>query len=100
MNFIALKMLIGGDTKIVEPGGTNGKLWTPLLQGVQWSRGRPHLDVPRRPLIVGDELLISDNRVRVAGQSEALPRFPPRSLLLTFQIARWWAGRSARKGSL
>jgi putative ABC transport system permease protein len=71
------------DAVIVDPGGTSGKLATPLLKADQWPRGRPHLEVPMRPLIVGDELLINDNRVRVAGQSQALPRFPPRPLLFT-----------------
>ncbi len=71
------------DAVIVDPGGTSGKLETPLLKADQWPRGRPHLEVPTRPLIAGDELLINDNRVRVAGQSKALPRFPPRPLLFT-----------------
>ena len=71
------------DAVIVDAGGTSGKLETPLLKADQWPRGRPHLDVPMRPLIAGDELLINDTRVRVAGQSDALPRFPPRPLLFT-----------------
>jgi len=68
---------------IVDAGGTSGKLQTPSLMADQWPRGRPHLHVPMRPLIAGDELLINDTRVRVAGQSKALPRFPPRPLLFT-----------------
>jgi len=71
------------DAVIVDPGGTSGKLETPLQKTDQWPRGRPHLGVATRPLIAGDELLINDNRVRVAGQSKALPRFPPRPLLFT-----------------
>lgn len=71
------------DAVIVDPGGTSGKLGTPSLKTDQWPRGRPHFDGPTRPLIAGDELLINDNRVRVAGQSKALPRFPPRPLLFT-----------------
>ena len=71
------------DAVIVDAGGTSGKLETPALKSDQWPRGRPHLDVPTRPLVVGDELLINDTRVRVAGESEALPRFPPRPLLFT-----------------
>lgn len=71
------------DAVIVDAGGTSGKLETPLLKADQWPRGRPHLDVPTRQLIAGDELLINDTRVRVAGHSEALPRFPPRPLLFT-----------------
>ncbi len=45
------------DAVIVDPGGTSGKLGTPLLKADQWPRGRPHLDGPTRPLIAGDELL-------------------------------------------
>lgn len=71
------------DAVIVDPGGTSGKLITPALEADQWPRDRPHLNVPMRPLIAGDELLINDTRVRVAGQSKALPRFPPRPLLFT-----------------
>ncbi len=71
------------DAVIVDAGGTSGKLDTPSLKSDQWSYGKPHLDVPTRLLIAGDELLINDTRVRVAGQSEALPRFPPRPLLFT-----------------
>lgn len=71
------------DAVIVDAGGTSGKLETPSSKSDQWPRGKPHLNVPTRPLITGDELLINDTRVRVAGQSEALPRFPPRPLLFT-----------------
>jgi len=39
--------------------------------------------VATRPLNVGDELLVNDNRVRIEGTSEALPRYPPRPLLYT-----------------
>jgi putative ABC transport system permease protein len=41
------------------------------------------LDVPTRLLAKGDELLVNDTRVRVAGTSESLPRFPTRPLLFT-----------------
>jgi putative ABC transport system permease protein len=71
------------DAVIVDSGGTSGKLETPLLKTDRWPRGRPRLAIPTRPLMEGDELLINDTRVRVAGQSEALPRFPPRPLLFT-----------------
>jgi putative ABC transport system permease protein len=70
------------DAAIVDPGGTEGKLETPLLKADQWPT-EPHLDAPTWPLRVGDELLVNDNRVRIAGTSEALPRYPPRPLLYT-----------------
>ena len=63
------------DAVIVDPGGTSGKLETPLLKADQWPRGRPHLDVATRPLIAGDELLINDTRVRVAGSRKPSPDF-------------------------
>jgi putative ABC transport system permease protein len=65
------------------PGGTSGKLETPLFEADQWPHGRPHLDAPTRPLAEGDELLLNDHRVRVVGGSETVPRFPPRPLLYT-----------------
>src|SRR6478672_5142312 len=47
------------DAAIVDPGGTEGKLETPLLQADQWPI-EPHLNAPMRPLKVGDELLVND----------------------------------------
>jgi putative ABC transport system permease protein len=70
------------DAAIVDPGGTEGKLETPLLEADQWP-SEPHLNVATRPLTMGDELLVNDNRVKIAGTSEALPRYPPRPLLYT-----------------
>jgi putative ABC transport system permease protein len=72
------------DAVIVDPGGTDGKLETPTRKADQWPFGnQPHLDVPTRQLASGDEILVNDNRVRVAGVADALPRFPPRPLLFT-----------------
>lgn len=70
------------DAAIVDAGGTEGKLETPLRAADQWSP-KPHLDAPTRLLTTGDELLVNDKRVSVAGRSKALPRFPPRPLLYT-----------------
>lgn len=69
------------DAVIVDPGGTSGKLETPLLKADQWPSGGPHLSAPTRSLAEGDELLVNDHRVIVRARSEALPRFPPRPLL-------------------
>jgi len=69
------------DAVVVAEGGTSGKLETPLLAQDAWTHGAPHLDALRRPLDVGDELLVNDFRLRVAGRAAALPRFPPRPLL-------------------
>jgi putative ABC transport system permease protein len=70
------------DAAIVDAGGTEGKLETPLRAADQWSL-KPHLDAPTRLLTAGDELLVNDKRVSVTGRSKALPRFPPRPLLYT-----------------
>jgi putative ABC transport system permease protein len=71
------------DAVLIDSGGSVGKLDTPRLERDQWSHGRPHLDAPSRPLARGDELLVNDHRVVVAGYANALPRFPPRPLMYT-----------------
>jgi putative ABC transport system permease protein len=68
---------------IVDAGGTDGKLQTPVLARDQWPHDGVHLDVPTRELAKGDELLVNDQLVRVLGESATLPRFPPRPLLYT-----------------
>jgi putative ABC transport system permease protein len=76
-------VLHASDAAIVDPGGTEGKLETPVRQADQWPHGAPRLNVKTRPLVVGDELLVNDHRVKIEGLSNALPRFPPRPLLYT-----------------
>lgn len=71
------------DAVAVDPGGTSGKLETPVHAADQWPHGPPHLAAPTRELEEGDELLINDHRVSIVGRSEGLPRFPPRPLLYT-----------------
>lgn len=68
---------------IVDAGGTDGKLETPISKADQWPRNGVHLDVPTRELDRGDELLANDQLLRVLGQSHSLPRFPPRPLIYT-----------------
>lgn len=68
---------------IVDPGGTRGKLATPVLANDQWPHDGAHLHVPMRELQAGDELLVNDQRVRIMGRSSTVPRFPPRPLLYT-----------------
>lgn len=77
---VAASVLRTPDAAIVDPGGTEGKLQTPLLKADQWPRS-PHLGVPTRRLAVGDVVLVNGERVRIAGQADALPRYPPRPLL-------------------
>ena len=74
-------VLRGPDAVIVDPGGTDGKLETPILKADQWPYGEPHLTAPTRELATGDELLLNDHHVVVRGRSEALPRYPPRPLI-------------------
>jgi putative ABC transport system permease protein len=68
---------------LVDAGGTSGKLGTPVRAVDRWPADGAHLDAPLRELRAGDEFLINDNRVRVAGVSETQPRFPPRPLVYT-----------------
>lgn len=71
------------DAVVVDAGGTIGKLETSLQMSDQGTRGKLDLDAPTRELMTGDELLINDHSVRILGQSQGLPRFPPRPLLYT-----------------
>lgn len=71
------------DAVIVDPGGTEGKLQTPVRAIDQWPRDGVHLDAPTRELAAGDELLVNDQRIKIVGRSETLPRFPPRPLIYT-----------------
>ena len=71
------------DAVIVDPGGSSGKLETPSLPADQWPHDGAHLGVPTRELAAGDELLVNNRRIRVAGRSATIPRFPPRPLLYT-----------------
>jgi putative ABC transport system permease protein len=95
------------DAVVVDPGGTDGKLETPILTADQWPFGKPHLyvaapeetttvlyrfipdsfkprpGVPTRELAAGDELLVNNHRVVVRGRSVALPRYPPYPLMYT-----------------
>ncbi len=68
------------DAVIVDPGGTTGKLQTPVKTADQWYGGPPRLNVPTRTLAAGDDLLVNDRRVLVVGRSKSLPRYPPRPL--------------------
>jgi len=77
------KALHTPDAVVVDSGGTSGKLATPLLEADQWPKDGPHLDVPARELMVGDELLVNDHRIRVVGRSQTIARFPPRPLIYT-----------------
>lgn len=68
---------------IVDAGGTDGKLETPIARADQWPHDGVHLGAPTRPLERGDELLVNEQRVQVLARSQGLPRFPPRPLMYT-----------------
>jgi putative ABC transport system permease protein len=106
-NGVSAAVMRTPDAIVVDSGGTEGKLQTPLLAVDQWPYGpphlyaptgeqaatalyrlipdsfKPHLDIPTRELAAGDQLLVNDHRVVVAGRAEALPRYPPRPLMYT-----------------
>ncbi|MCC7200383.1 MAG: ABC transporter permease [Gammaproteobacteria bacterium] len=71
------------DAVLIDSGGSVGKLETPRFERDQWPHGGSHLAAPTRLLATGDEFLVNDHRVIVAGYANALPRFPPRPLLYT-----------------
>lgn len=76
-------MLHAPDAAIIDDGGTSGKLGTPVLETDQWPHDGAHLEVVTRELAAGDELLANDQRIKVVGRSDTLPRFPPRPLIYT-----------------
>jgi putative ABC transport system permease protein len=80
---IPATVLRAPDAAIVDPGGTDGKLETPVSKADQWPYGQPHLNAATRELQAGDELLVNDHRVVIQGRSLALPRYPPRPLMYT-----------------
>ncbi len=69
------------DAVIVDEGGSEGKLETPKSAKDQWPSDGPHLDAKTRLLDTGDELLVNDHRVQVAGRSASFSRYPPRPLM-------------------
>jgi putative ABC transport system permease protein len=76
------------DAVVIDAGGTSGKLETSLQISDQSPHGTLDFDAPTRELAKGDELLINDHSMRILGQSQGLPRFPPRPLLyMTFSNA-------------
>ena len=79
---IARSALRTPDAAAVNPGGTAGKLQTPIFKQDQWP-WRPHLGVPTRRLHAGDSVLVNDQRVRIVALARSLPRYPPRPLLYT-----------------
>ena len=82
-NGVSPTVLHTPDAVVVDSGGTDGKLQTPISRADQWPYGQPHLDAPTRELQAGDELLINEHRVIVRSRANALPRYPPQPLMYT-----------------
>jgi len=82
-NNLPPEVLRAPDAVIIDPGGTSGKLQTPAREIDQWPHDGAHLNVVTRELMAGDVLLVNDKRIKVAGRSETVPRFPPRPLIYT-----------------
>jgi putative ABC transport system permease protein len=59
---------------VVDAGGTEGTQQTPVARTDQWPHDGVHLDAPTRELERGDELLVTEPRVRVLARSRSLPR--------------------------
>ena len=83
INGVSVSELRANNAVIVDAGGTDGKLETPIAKTDQWPHDGVHLDVPTRELDQGDELLVNEQLVRVLARSHSLPRFPPRPLMYT-----------------
>jgi len=83
INGVSCDILHIPNSIIVDSGGTEGKLQTPINKKDMWPYDGSHLNVPVRKLGFGDELLINNKRVVVVGISHTIPRFPPRVLIYT-----------------
>ncbi|MGH9612264.1 MAG: FtsX-like permease family protein [Bryobacteraceae bacterium] len=71
------------DAVVVDSGGTDGTLQTPVSKADQWPNGKTHLNVSTRELAAGDQLLVNDHSVIVRARAKALPRYPPQPLIYT-----------------
>lgn len=73
-----------GDAVFVDVIGARTTLAMPI-GGVPWAHGRVKIDPagPTRPLHSGDELLVNDHRLVVAGHVDLGPRFLSRPVLYT-----------------
>jgi putative ABC transport system permease protein len=75
------KLLRTPNSVVVATGGSSGKLDVlSNYQPLQQKHNAP-TELPIRELTQGDELLVNDHLIRIAGKADALPRFPPRPLL-------------------
>ncbi|WP_423708020.1 ABC transporter permease [Undibacterium sp. WLX3042] len=75
---------------VVDDGGTEDKLVTPLHTSDTWpSGGRSNVNAAMRRLARNDQLELNDHRIRIAGVSNAHPRYPAKPLMyMTLTNAR------------
>lgn len=75
---------------VVDDGGTENKLNTPLRPADIWpGNGHPHLGGAIRRLATGDSLEINEHHIRITGVSKIHPRYPARPLMyMTISNAR------------
>jgi len=75
---------------MVDDGGTENKLLTPLRTDDTWPRdGRSRAGVAMRRLANGDQLELNDHRIHIAGVSNTHPRYPAKPLMyMTLANAR------------
>lgn len=73
----AAQAIRGPDAALFDIAGTHGQLVIPVSSEDRWPRGKPRLDVATRGPMVGDEFLVNNNAVRIAGQVKGRPKFLP-----------------------
>lgn len=75
----------GPEAALFDLAGTHGQLEIPVHADDRWPHGMPRLDVPMREPQIGDEFLVNNKAVRIAGRVEGQPKFLPQvALYMTY----------------
>jgi len=75
----------GPDAALFDIAGTHGQLVIPVAEADRWPHGKPRLDVDTRGARIGDEFLVNNNVVRIAGEVKGRPKFLPQvALYMTY----------------
>lgn len=78
----------GPEAALFDLAGTHGQLVMPVATADRWPHGKPRLDVETRGAKVGDEFLVNNNAVRIAGEVKGRPKFLPQvALYMTYSNA-------------
>lgn len=78
----------GPDAALFDIAGTHGQLVIPVRQEDRWPHGKPRLDVEVRGARLGDEFLVNNSAVRIAGEVKGRPKFLPQvALYMTYSNA-------------